>query len=84
MENFVKYGPLQVHNGIANLFDNMTMNGECPKQIKQGILKALQKPREKGKAREETGRGKSPTKSLRQNEMCDKQPSTKSKEELCG
>ena len=40
----VQYGPPEIYEGIAKLLNRLAINGECPKQIKQDIHKALQKP----------------------------------------
>ena len=34
---FVKYGPPEIHRGVAKLLSNMASTGEYPEQIKQGI-----------------------------------------------
>ena len=44
---FVKYGPLEIHEGVAKLLNNVASTGEYPEQIKQGILKPLRKPGKK-------------------------------------
>ena len=41
---FVKYGPPEIHGGVAKLLHNMATTGEYPEHIKQGILKPLRKP----------------------------------------
>ena len=44
---FVKYGPPEIHEGVAKLLNNVACTGEYPEQIKQGILKPLRKPGKK-------------------------------------
>ena len=44
---FVKYGPPEIHEGVAKLLNEMARTGEYPEQIKQGILKPLRKPGKK-------------------------------------
>ena len=44
---FIKYGPPEIHEGVAKLLNDMASTGEYPEQIKQGILKPLQKPGKK-------------------------------------
>ena len=44
----LKYAPEIVFEHIANIFNRLASNNECPKEINHGILIPLQKP---GKAR---------------------------------
>ncbi len=41
---FVKYGPPEIHVGIAKLLNSIAATGEYPEHIKQGILKPFQIP----------------------------------------
>ena len=40
----LKYGPAILHDEIALIFNSLAETGDCPREIVQGILCALQKP----------------------------------------
>ena len=40
----IKYGPDQIHERIAEVFNEMAKTGEVPEEIVQGILVPLPKP----------------------------------------
>ena len=44
---YVKYGPPEIHNGIATLLNTIARTGKYPAEIKSGILKPLPKPGKK-------------------------------------
>ena len=44
----LKYGPTSVYDSIADIFNTLATTGECPKEVKEGLLLPLQKP---GKAK---------------------------------
>ena len=44
---FVKYGPPEIHEGVAKLLNSVASTREYPEQIKQCILKPLRKPGKK-------------------------------------
>ena len=52
---YIKYGPIELHNLIAILFNKAAEAGDYPEEIVTGILAALQKP----------GKPKGPCESLR-------------------
>ena len=44
---YVKYGPPEIHNGIATLLNTIARTGKYPAEIKSGILTPLPKPGKK-------------------------------------
>ena len=44
---YVKYGPTAIHQGIADILNNIAETGKHPKEIKSGILTPLPKPGKK-------------------------------------
>ena len=40
----IKYAPTAIHNIIASIYNNIACKGDCPKEITQGLICALQKP----------------------------------------
>ncbi len=44
---YVKYGPPEIHNGIATLLNTIARTGKYPSEIKSGILTPLPKPGKK-------------------------------------
>ena len=44
---YVKYGPPEMHNGIATLLNTIARTGKYPAEIKSGILTPLPKPGKK-------------------------------------
>ena len=44
---YVKYGPPEIHNGIATLLNTIARTGKYPVEIKSGILTPLPKPGKK-------------------------------------
>ena len=40
----IKYAPTEVHNIIASIYNDIACKGDCPKEITQGLICALQKP----------------------------------------
>ena len=40
----IKYAPTEIHEMIASIYNDMAGKGECPKEMTQGLLCAIQKP----------------------------------------
>ena len=40
----IKNAPTEVHNIIASIYNDIACKGDCPKEIMQGLICALQKP----------------------------------------
>ena len=51
----IKYAPTEVHNIIASIYNDVACKGDCPKEITQGLICALQK----------SGKTKGPLQNLR-------------------
>ena len=41
---YIKYGPPEIHNGIATLLNIIARTGKYPAEIKSGIITLLPKP----------------------------------------
>jgi hypothetical protein len=51
----IKYAPTEIHEMIASIYNDMASKGECPKEMTQGLLCAIQK----------SGKTKDPPQNLR-------------------